>query len=211
MDHIQGLGFFDPLYEPDMDVHVWGPASTTLNLRERLTRYLSPPLFPVRLRDLSCRLTLHDVPLRSFEIGGFQVTANLVCHPGPTVGYRISEGASSMAYLPDHEPALGARDFPGDSEWLSGFGLAAAADLLIHDSQYSADEYRERVGRGHSAIPHTLEFAAAAAVKRLVTFHHDPTHDDLVLDQLLEEARRAPDLPFELVPGTEGSSFHLGA
>jgi phosphoribosyl 1,2-cyclic phosphodiesterase len=210
MDHIQGLGFFDPLYEPDLEVHVWGPASTTRNLRERLTRYLSPPLFPVRLRDFPCQLTLHDVPLGSFKVGGFEVMANLVCHPGPTIGYRIIEGASSMAYLPDHEPALGARDFPGDPEWLSGFAVAADVDLLIHDSQYSADEYPERVGRGHSAIPHTLAFAAVTGVKRLVTFHHDPSHDDVVLDRLLDEVRRGPALPFELVPGTEGASFQIG-
>jgi phosphoribosyl 1,2-cyclic phosphodiesterase len=63
MDHIQGLGFFKPLEQPGQEVHIWGPPSTTLDLRDRLARYLSPPLFPVRLRDLPCRLTLHHVPL----------------------------------------------------------------------------------------------------------------------------------------------------
>ncbi|MBI3990435.1 MAG: MBL fold metallo-hydrolase [candidate division NC10 bacterium] len=210
MDHIQGLGFFKPLDQPGQEVHIWGPPSTTLDLRARLARYLSPPLFPVRLRDLPCRLTLHDVPLGDFEIGGLKITAALVCHPGPTVGYRITENAMSIAYLPDHEPALGAHHFLGEADWTSGFDLARGVDLLIHDAQYAAAEYPEHVGWGHSAIPHTLGFAAAAGVKRLVTFHHDPGHTDLVLDRLIEEARQSSDLLFQLIPGAEGASFEFG-
>lgn len=210
MDHIQGLGFFRPLDRPGQEVHIWGPPSTTLDLRARLSRYLSPPLFPVRVRDLPCRLTLHDVPLDRFEIGGLRITAALVCHPGPTVGYRITEGGASIAYLPDHEPALGTHRFPGEPEWTSGFELAAGADLLIHDGQYSEAEYAQHVGWGHSSIAQALRFAAAAGVKRLVTFHHDPGHDDRTLDALHEEARGAVDPPCALVPGTEGATFDLG-
>jgi phosphoribosyl 1,2-cyclic phosphodiesterase len=134
MDHIQGLGFFQPMDQPGREVHIWGPPSTTLDLRARLARYLSPPLFPVRLRDLPCRLTLHHVPMESFQIGGFKIVASLVCHPGSTVGYRIAEGSTSVAYLPDHEPALGVRQFPEEADWTSGFDLAAGVDLLIHDA-----------------------------------------------------------------------------
>lgn len=210
MDHIQGLGFFRSLYQPDLEVHIWGPYSTTLDLGARLARYLSPPLFPVRIRDLPSRPTLHDVPRGSFMIGGFKVMADLVCHSGPTFGYRITEDGISVAYLPDHEPALGVRQFPGDRDWTSGFDLATGASLLIHDAQYHATEYPDHVGWGHSSIPHALDFAAAAGVERLVAFHHDPAHDDSVLDQLFDEAMRTPDLPFELVPGTEDASFQLG-
>lgn len=211
IDHIQGLGFFNLLCRPDLEVHLWGPASTALELHARLARYLSPPLSPLRLGDLSCRLTLHDVPRGTFEIGGLKVLADFVCHPGPTVGYRITEDGKSIAYLPDHEPALGTRHSREDSDWISGFELASGVNLLIHDAQYSATEYAERVGWGHSSIPHALKFAAAARVERLVTFHHDPAHDDSVLDQLMEEACGTPDLPFQLVAGTEGTTFHLGA
>jgi len=209
MDHIQGLGFFQPLYESEQEIHVWGPRSATLDLRARLARYLSPPLFPVRLRDLPCRLTLHDVPLEGFQIGGLKIVAAFICHPGPTVGYRITEGSTTVAYLPDHEPALGASNFPGAPDWTSGFDLADGVDLLIHDAQYSAAEYPEHIGWGHSAISHTVGFAAAAGVKRLVTFHHDPGHDDLTLDRLIEEARGAFELPFQLLAGVEGARFNL--
>lgn len=209
MDHIQGLGFFGPLDRPGQEVHIWGPPSTTLDLRARLTRYMSPPLFPVRLRELPCRLTLHDVPMERFRIGGFTIEASLVCHPGATVGYRIAEDSVSIAYLPDHEPALGVRDFPEVPAWTSGLDLAAGVDLLIHDAQYTAAEYPPRVGWGHSTIDHTLRFAAEAGAKGVVTFHHDPAHSDAMLDRLVEEAHRSGDLPFELIPGKEGASFEL--
>lgn len=208
MDHIQGLGFFQPLYREGQEVHIWGPSSTTLDLRARLSRYLSPPLFPVRLRELPCRLTLHDVPLAPFTIGGLTIRATLVCHPGPTVGYRVAGDGVSLAFLPDHEPALGIRFIPA-TDWISGFDVAQGVDLLVHDAQYSSSEYPDHVGWGHSAISHAFRFAALAGVRRLVTFHHDPGHDDQTLDRLVVEARRGRELPFDLHPGREGMSFTL--
>jgi phosphoribosyl 1,2-cyclic phosphodiesterase len=210
MDHIQGLGFFRPLDEAGRDVHIWGPPSTTMDLRARLGRYLSPPLFPVRLKELPCTLTLHDVPLDGFEIGGLRIQAALVCHPGPTVGYRISENGRSIAYIPDHEPALGTRGIPKDKEWISGFDLAQDTELLIHDCQYSMTEYTGRVGWGHSAIPHALKFAARAGVRRFVTFHHDPSRDDAALDRMIDEARLAlDDESMQVLPGAEGAQFSV--
>ena len=191
MDHVQGLGFFAPLFRPGLEIHIWGPPSTTLSLRDRLTRYLSPPLFPVALRDLASDLVLHDVPTdEPFELGTLTVTAALVIHPGPTVGYRITDGRATLSYLPDHEPALGSRDFPEAAQWISGFALAAGADLLIHDAQYTEAEYAERVGWGHSTLGHAMEFAAATKVRQLATFHHDPTHDDATIDELLKAGDR---------------------
>jgi phosphoribosyl 1,2-cyclic phosphodiesterase len=209
MDHVQGLGFFGPLYDPEMEVHIWGPPSTTLDLRERLSRYLSPPLFPVQMRDLPCRLTLHNVPMEGFEIGELRVRAELVSHPGPTLGYRISENSRSIAYLPDHEPALGARRFPEKPEWTSGYELASRADLLIHDAQYTTEEYASRVGWGHSAITHTLAFAEITGARRLVTFHHDPQHDDAMIDGLIDAIRAEGGHHFEVIGGTEGASFDV--
>ena len=209
MDHIQGLGFFEPLYERGREIHIWGPPSPTLDLRTRLARYLSPPLFPVRLRDLPCRLTLHNVPPERFEVGGLEVEAELVCHPGTTVGYRISEGIRSVAYLPDHEPALGVCEFPGEPEWTSGFNLAAGADLLIHDAQYTTEEYQKRVGWGHSAIRDAVAFATLTGARRFVPFHHDPTHDDAMLDCIDSAVRTSGDLPFGFLAGTEGATFEV--
>jgi len=210
MDHIQGLGFFAPMFESRMEIHVWGPSSTTMDLRSRLSRYLSPPLFPIGLRDVPCQLEFHDVvSLGGFQIGGFEIRTALVCHPGPTVGYRITGDGASVTYLPDHEPSLGANPLIEDTDWISGLELAAGADLLIHDAQYTAEEYPQHVGWGHSALPDTIRFAAAASVKRLVLFHHDPSHSDATLDGLFEKARSSNDIPFDVIPGIEGASFEL--
>jgi ribonuclease BN (tRNA processing enzyme) len=212
MDHIQGLGFFDPLFWPGLEVHLWGPPSTTQDLRERLSRYLSPPLFPVRLRDLPCDLTLHDVVATGdFSLGGFEIESQLVCHPGPTVGYRIAADDATLCYMPDHEPALGAKIFPGEPNWLSGFELAKNADLLIHDAQFTHEEYPSHVGWGHSSITHVLDFARAAGARHLVPFHHDPSHSDAILEQIYSDVLEQGDLPFELSPGVEGESFDLGS
>lgn len=209
MDHIQGLGFFAPLFDPAVDVHIWGPGSTTLDLRRRLTRYLSPPLFPVMLRDLP-RVTLHEIhPPETLSIGSLTVRADLIIHPGPTLGYRIESAAGVLAYLPDHEPALGVAAFPNEPEWTSGFDLAHEADVLIHDAQYRGDEYERRVAWGHSTLEQAIGFAALTEARRLVTFHHDPAHTDDVLDAALAEIRKPP-LPFQLIPGRAGLSIELG-
>jgi phosphoribosyl 1,2-cyclic phosphodiesterase len=191
MDHIQGLGFFPPMFQPSLEVHVWGPPSATLDLRRRLTRYLSPPLFPIRLRDLSSHVELHNAPDVPIRIGGLRVSAAAVIHPGPTVGYRISENGASIAYIPDHEPALGTGAFPGDPEWTSGMDLARDVDLLIHDAQYFPAERKMRVGWGHSPTQETARFADLVGARQLACFHHDPAHDDDTIDQLVAEVAAA--------------------
>ena len=211
MDHIQGLGFFAPLYRPEVEVHIWGPGSATLSLQARLMRYLSPPLFPVNLAELPCKLTFHNVPRGDFDIGEFRVSTGLVCHPGPTVGYRISEPETGvLTYLPDHEPALAALRFPSlPREWTSGGTLAAGADLLIHDSQYSAAEYPGHCGWGHSSLNQTLDFGTLTEVKQLVPFHHDPDHTDADLDRLMAEAIEEREPGYRVTPGIEGTIFEL--
>jgi ribonuclease BN (tRNA processing enzyme) len=195
MDHIQGLGFFAPMFMPSLEVHLWGPPSATLDLRRRLTRYLSPPLFPIRLRDLSSHVALHNAPERPVRIGGLEVMAAEVIHPGPTVGYRIRENGVAIAYIPDHEPALGNRAFPDAPAWTSGHELARDVDLLIHDVQYFPDERAARIGWGHCATVEAAAFAQQAGAKRLSAFHHDPAHDDATLDRLVAEvAAAAPDV-----------------
>ena len=137
MDHIQGLGFFRPLFEPGRPIHIWGPPSTTQDLRTRLTRYLSPPLFPVRIRDFGAAVELHDAPLAAWRVRDVALRAASAIHPGPTLGYRLTWNRRSVAYLSDHEPALGSAI---DRErWTSGFDLADSVDVLLHDGQYTAD------------------------------------------------------------------------
>jgi ribonuclease BN (tRNA processing enzyme) len=211
MDHIQGLGFFAPLFRADLEVHIWGPVSSNISLRERLMRYLSPPLFPVSLRELPCMITLHEVPCGEVTIGEFRVSSALVCHPGPTVGYRVADAQGAvLTYLPDHEPALGSPAFPSlPLVWTSGGGLAAGADLLIHDSQYSAAEYPSHVGWGHSSFKDALAFASLCSAKHLVPFHHDPSHTDIDIDRLMKEAMAEITPACRVTTALEGATFQI--
>jgi len=210
MDHLQGLPFFGPIRNPDIETHIWGPASTMMSLKSRLQRYMSPPLFPISIRDLSPTLYFHELSFDMFDIGEFCVISQLVIHPNPTVGYRITVNEKTVTYLPDHEPMLGALTFPRSPEWTSGFDLAKGSDLLIHDSQYTPEEYEERIGFGHSNMQQAFEFAELARVKHFVPFHHDPAHSDNQLDQMISEAVQEVSPDFEITPGLEGMVLDLG-
>jgi phosphoribosyl 1,2-cyclic phosphodiesterase len=229
-DHIMGMGFFDPIWVPGQEIHIWGPASATRTLAERMARYLSPPFFPVRMTEIPSRLSFHDVPEEEFSVGGFSVRAERVLHQGPTVGYRITQGDTSIAYLPDHEPALAGIDGVRHPEWISGYRLAHDADLLLHDAQYTDDEYHERRGWGHSSITHVVSFAEICEAKRLMMFHHEPRHSDAELEALRESglqrwtrSRNEEDLMLaaegqqidvehgKLLAGEFDASLHLGA
>lgn len=210
LDHIQGLGFFSPLYDPEMEIHIYGPAKSNRDLHVQLSKYLSPPLFPVFIADLQSKLYLHAVPAKEFSIEQFNIVGAPVCHPGITIGYRITSPSGTVAYLPDHEPALGVIQFPLASNWTSGFDLAVDADLLLHDTQYTEEEYPAHVGWGHSTIKHALTFALLAKVKKLVTFHHDPSHTDTKLDAMLEAALKSiPRNSLKVERGCEGSVFNV--
>jgi ribonuclease BN (tRNA processing enzyme) len=163
----------------------------------------------VLLRDVPCRLELHHTGRGRFSIGAFHVRAARICHPGPTVGYRIETDQGSLAYLPDHEPALGARRFPIDAEWTSGFDLAQKVDLLLHDAQYTREEYPRYVGWGHSSMHDALAFARLAGVKHLVPFHHDPGRDDAALDAAIGAAVADMHPDFPVTPAAEGRTFDL--
>jgi phosphoribosyl 1,2-cyclic phosphodiesterase len=161
---------------------IWGPAAPDSSLQDRIARYISAPLSPVEVRELPCHVSFRDAPETEWEIGSARIKAASVTHRGPTLGYRITEGDTSLCYIPDHEPALGAPLEDADPEWISGFDLAQNASLLIHDCQYSSDEYPEHAGWGHSGMSDALAFAHRVAAERVLLFHHDPLHSDDRLD-----------------------------
>ena len=116
-----------------------------------------------------------------------------------------------MVYLPDHEPALGLRTGQSlEPLWTSGYDLAADADLLIHDAQYTDEEYRSCIGWGHSTYEHAFAFAAIVGAKHFIPFHHDPSHDDEMLDRMLEDAERRFVPTCKVSAGCEGAVFELG-
>jgi phosphoribosyl 1,2-cyclic phosphodiesterase len=214
LDHIQGLVFFAPAFKPQSEIVIWGPAAPEASLEDRIARYISAPLSPVEVRELPCDVSFRHCPESEWEIGSAKLKAASVAHRGPTLGYRITEGDTSLCYIPDHEPALGISLADEEPQWISGHELASGASLLLHDCQYSDSEYPEHVGWGHSALSHTLDFIERMQPERTVLFHHDPLHTDDFLDIHFANARdlwqaRGHD-PADLGIATERAELQLG-
>ena len=191
LDHVEGLRFFAPLWDPKVTLDVWGPRSPVLSLRERILRAFSPPLFPLDFRDVPARVSFRDLPAEPWREDGVSLVSELVLHPGPTLGFRLEAGGSSVAYLPDHEPAMAGIE--GRSlDWISGGALAGGADLVIHDAQYLDEEYDAKMGWGHSSIDQAVAFCRAVDARRMVLFHHEPQRSDQELERLEARARELP-------------------
>jgi phosphoribosyl 1,2-cyclic phosphodiesterase len=209
LDHLEGLRFFAPLWDPQVTLEVWGPRSPVLGLGDRILRSFSPPLFPIDFRDVPARVHFHDLPAEPCEIAGVTVVSDRVLHVGPTLGFRLESGGCTAAYLPDHEPVLaGIGGVPLD--WLSGGRLAGDADVLLHDAQYSDAEYSTRMGWGHSSVADAVAYCAAVGADRLVLFHHEPDHSDGALEELEQQAQglSATDRPPPLL-AREGTTLEL--
>ncbi|HEY2372850.1 MAG TPA: MBL fold metallo-hydrolase [Gaiellaceae bacterium] len=187
-DHLEGLRFFAPLWDENVTLEIHGPRSPVLSLRDRILRAFSPPLFPLDFRDVPAMVFFHDLPGEPWCANGLTLSSELVLHPGPTVGLRLATSTSTVAYLPDHEPALAGIEGRA-SEWISAGALAHDADVVLHDSQYFEDEYETRIGWGHSSVAHAVAFSEAVGAKRLVLFHHEPNHSDRDLERLEDRAR----------------------
>ena len=208
VDHLEGLGFFAPIWSPDTELHIYGPRSPMMSLDKRIAKYFSPPLFPVHLNDVPAHVTFHDAE-GEWRIGSALVSAQPILHPGPTVGYRIEDEGRILTYLTDHEPALGTDLERVAPEWISGSALAFGADVLLHDCQYTDEEYPAKVGWGHSTVSQVATFADKAKVDRLILFHHDPMHSDDQLDAMVGAVRAARADGGDVIGAAEGMTFDV--
>jgi phosphoribosyl 1,2-cyclic phosphodiesterase len=198
LDHVEGLGFFAPLFDPEAIIRIWGPASGGA-LAGHIAGYLSPPLFPLRFADLPARVECREFGVDAREIGGLTVTAAPVCHPGPTVGYRLEEDGRSLVFIPDNEPAL---------DRAAGVELARGANVLFHDAQYTDAEYTTRSGWGHASSSDFASFVQLTEPGEALMFHHDPAHADDELDALEATIRGLTGRP-DIRLGREGMTFEL--
>jgi diguanylate cyclase (GGDEF)-like protein len=190
-DHIQGFPFFVPAFMPGVELNVYAPLGFQQSLEEAMSGQMEYSYFPVKLRDLRSRIHFTELEEGFFRVGGVLVETQYLNHTAPTIAYRISENGATLAYVTDHEPFWkpddGILHHPGDQRHVA---FLRGADLVIHDAQYTDDEYKQRVGWGHSTAEYAVDVSLSAGVKRLALFHHDPTHDDGEM-QAMEEAARA--------------------
>ena len=192
-DHIQGFPFFAPLFIPGNEWHVYGPRGVGSSLRESLSGQMQSSYFPITLKELGATLHYHDLIEGTLEIGDIHVTTQYLHHPALTLGYRLEADGVTVVYSTDHEPHSTPR-VAGAPAPLAGQDVRHArfladADLVIHDAQYTADQFPAKRGWGHSTAEYAVETAVSAGVRRLALFHHDPTRDDEAVDRIVAGAR----------------------
>lgn len=208
-DHIQGLPFFVPTLRSDVRLNIYAPAQEGTSLEAALAAFIKPPYFPVNFAELPADVRVHEtVDGDKIAAGEMLVTAREVPHRGRTLGYRVECEGRSIAYLGDHQAPSGSEGaVPRVSE--GALELASEADILIHDAQYTAEEFEVKAHWGHSTLEYAVEVARVANAGKLVLFHHDPTHDDEMMDRLGNEALALAGDAFEVVVASEGLTVEL--
>jgi phosphoribosyl 1,2-cyclic phosphodiesterase len=201
-DHIQGFPFFKPAYDPKNEVRIFGFDGAGATFREIMMEPMKSPFFPITMRELSARMDINKLNEMKFSLGKLDINAAFVNHPGVCAGYRIFTSSGSVAFLPDHEPyefflhaARGKQLSPEQAREIAADQHAAlvqflrGSDILILDSQYTDQEYKTHIGWGHGSISSAVALALEAEVQTLSLFHHDPNHNDEMIDTMVESAR----------------------
>jgi phosphoribosyl 1,2-cyclic phosphodiesterase len=204
-DHIQGLPFFQPAYQPGSKLDIWGPESVYGTLESALSGQMFSLYFPVPFSALRADLKIRCLPPEKLVLGNVKVDFIPSNHPGGSVGYRLHTSCGAIGYIPDHEPYnetggngdlaeihyLGTPSAPVDvaSRQAEFMKFIHGLDVLILDTQYTEEEYRTRVGWGHGYLENSVELAIQAGVKQIFLFHHDPEHEDAFIDEMVARAQ----------------------
>ena len=191
-DHIQGIPFFSPLFVPGFEWDIYGPRGLHQGLRQTLAGQMQSTYFPVTLEQLGATIRYRELVEGRLRIGDIEVTCRYLNHPALTLGYRLEADGAALVYACDHEPhshalATGVGDFLGEDRRHAEF--LAGADLVVHDAQYLAIEYPQKIGWGHSTIEYACAVARLAKVGQLALTHHDPMRDDAAIDALVDSLR----------------------
>jgi phosphoribosyl 1,2-cyclic phosphodiesterase len=181
-DHIQGFPFFSPAYKAKNKIRIIGHEGARQNLQRTLEVQMESPYFPVSFKDMPGSIIIEEMKEPTLQLGSVTVRSARTKHPGITVGYRLETSAGSVCFVPDHEASPG-ETFASVSELING------AELLLLDSQYTAEEYPAHAGWGHGCLDDVVRIAGDAGAKRLYLFHHDPSHSDEFIEGMVARAR----------------------
>jgi phosphoribosyl 1,2-cyclic phosphodiesterase/CheY-like chemotaxis protein len=216
-DHIQGLPFFAPLFVPGNEWDIYAPRGIGQSLRETLAGQMQYTYFPISLEAMGSKIRYHELVEGVFNIEDIKITTRYLNHPALTLGYRMESGGATVVYACDHEPfskpaEVASRDYnirdQRHVEFLSG------ADLVVHDSQYTAAEYPQKIGWGHSTMEYAMDVCRAAGAKRLAFTHHDPLRDDDAIDAVVAAVRAAkhdPASTLEVFAAADGMAVDVTA
>lgn len=181
-DHIQGLPFFEPLYDNQQNHFQFHCSSRTRSLKRVFEEQMASPYFPVGLNEMRARQDFYDLDEKGLDLGDVRLRTMWLNHPQGCMGFRMETKDGVMVYATDNEP--------GDAAFDKNVReLAAGADVLIYDAQYLPEEYEaRRRGWGHSHWREAVNVAMESGAKELILFHHDPDHDDACIDKVVKEA-----------------------
>jgi CheY-like chemotaxis protein len=223
-DHIQGLPFFLPAFTPGSHLTIYGPTGVDRSLAQAVGGSMDYAYFPVALSSLPARFDFVELDETEFTIGGIRIRTQFLNHTSPCIAYRVNVGSATLVYATDHEmnanPPWRADRPIGlfDPRYLAHAGdqrhvaFLAGADILVHDTQYSARDMPSKAGWGHSTVEYAVDVALAGRVKSLVLFHHDPNRDDAGIDELIATAESrvaAAGLPLRVIAAAEGEELVL--
>lgn len=210
-DHIQGYPFFDPIYQPDRDIHVYISVQSGRKLLSTLFSQMDGTHFPVRAEDLPSNHfpKFKGIESELYEREGIQVVKQPLNHPGGGVAYRINENGASCAYVTDNELEPPKKLTTRYDQWVN---YLHGVDVLIHDAQYTEDDMPHKHGWGHSLISQVRQLATDAEVGTLVMLHRDPERSDSELDEIQienEKYLKSKHAPTRSVCAAEGMRISL--
>lgn len=221
-DHIQGFPFFKPAFIPGNEFELYGPEDTNHHIQKVLEGQMEHKYFPVTLNMMGAKITFHELREGRFTIGNVTVSVHYMNHTSLTLGFRITEGDTSICYCTDTEPhSLLTESSDGDKSALRRFihksdtrfvEFVHGADLLIIDGQYTKEEYISKKGWGHSSIDYAVITALLGDVKRLCLYHHDPEHPDELIDSFVTYSKNMIEhfgAHLEVSAAQEGTEVHL--
>ncbi len=221
-DHIQGFPFFKPAFISGNELTILGAQSKDVTLRQMVADQMNQVYFPVQLNELKAKINFRPLREGTTPIFDAELASIYVNHPAFALGYRLDAGGHSLVYISDNEPfdrevarSLKNVEKVITDKYAEGkgdpnqriFDFARGADVLIHDATYTPEEYVNRVGWGHSHYLFTLKVAAEAQVKKLVLFHHDPSHNDDKIDEIVETCKKeikTRNYKFDCIAAEEG-------
>ncbi len=208
-DHIQGLPFFRPAYEPQNSITIVGSDDAAAKLAQIISLQMDPTYFPITIEDMQAHISFKSVKEEKFSIKGVNIQTIYLNHPGYALGYRFTYQNCSLVYISDNEPFHSSAKFSAVSEKDAGvraveqvfdnfyedktsklIDFCKKADLLIHDAQYFPEEYDLHQTWGHSPYSYPVDLALKSQVKYLVLFHHDPDHNDKTIKQMVQKAKK---------------------
>ncbi len=192
-DHIQGFPFFAPAYLPGYEITVYAASNVEKDLKSIFQGQLDRAYFPVQLEDMKANLVFRNLDKDPVQIGSMKITWEYTLHPSPTVGYKIEIGGKSLVFIPDNEFLKGYVGRPDvivrDDERVEAhdnlIGFLKNVDVLIHEAQYTPQEYSNKIGWGHTSISNGSVLVKLSGAKRWIVTHHDPLHDDHYLENKL--------------------------